>query len=245
MERRKPRKLVPPLKNAPKNKQRMKNNRISSPEIESITESGTSDKTSNNSSNTDMFLAHSKRHVNRSAKHISEDEISNISTLDSHRSETTAGTSEDISRSNLLNSSPKASESKTYRDKLKERFRSVKKQSSQSIEKSSIKKFKSKSQDVVILNKCIDNLKHDNHNVNLQLKAHKRYVYQGVGGEVSSAEKYLFFCESLPDTAIEPEGSDEIDKDNMNENVVVEKRAENMSELLIKSYEESVWSPKG
>ncbi|XP_017782546.1 PREDICTED: coiled-coil and C2 domain-containing protein 2A [Nicrophorus vespilloides] len=104
-------------------------------------------------------------------------------------------TSDDISE--ITNSeSTSISDVRSYRDKIKDRFMTVKNQSLKKTTK--LKRFKSHASNILNLNKSIELMRRENLEINERIKQ-TQVVVQESAGNISKTEMYHFFCESIED----------------------------------------------
>lgn len=142
----------------------------------------TPSKTSNIS---EMFQAKSPQNINTKIPR---------KRLISNTSEHDASTSNDVSEITSLKqqfSFESKTDSKSYRDKIKERFHFIKKQAEKSA--SSIKSLKKTTERVVVLNKSIEIMRRENMQIENELQEHRKLHLD----DISQVNMYNFFCETI------------------------------------------------
>lgn len=203
-------------------------NKVGSPPFHSPTTSVTRD-----SENSDVFLAKNR---NFSKPPIPKPRRSKIL-----KNRTP---SPDISEYSSTNYDSK-SDPKSYRERIKERFQSVKQHAGQSatiIEK--LPRLKGESKRIINLNKSIDAIKRENVEINADVKRHTERARDDQ--EITRRDKYNFFCETSKynEENIVEENEFKLNGNLNDECSAVFQRPENLEFLLELAQSEVIWIPK-
>lgn len=117
-----------------------------------------------------------------------------------------ASTSQDVSEISMSQRQPSEptysarveskSETKSYREKIKERFKAVKQQAGKSVSKVQDRRFKNGAEQILHLSRSIDVMKRENADIEVELRdyRHSRSLMENEGG-MTRAQMYNFFCE--------------------------------------------------
>lgn len=139
------------------------------------------------------------------------------------------------------------SDQKSYRDKIKERFKNVKQHAGKSTTKiEKLPRLKGETKRIINLNKSVDAIKRENLEIESDIKRREVQNATKVNEEVSRYDKYAFFCEENPNNNLEDEDKDVNTKSNerlVEELKVTYQKPENLDFFLALAQNEIIWMP--